>query len=260
MLSQTVTIARKEITDSVRDTRALFSSFLHAAMGPAVVFLVSLTLSGSQNSKVRLVLAGMMSVFILVSAFAGAMNVAMDVLAGERERRSLLPLLMSVRHREAMVAGKWLAVSVFALAALGLNVAGFAYVFGRIHLLPPLSAGPLFAIGAGLVPLALLAAAIELGISTICANVKEAQTYLSMMVFLPMGLGMFAVFYPEATEGWGRFLPLMGQQWQLSTWASGAALPVMQTSALCMITLALTAAVLWVVSRLLERDHVLYGR
>ena len=32
----------------------------------------------------------MMSVFTLVSAFVGGMNVAMDSIAGERERRSLL--------------------------------------------------------------------------------------------------------------------------------------------------------------------------
>jgi len=35
------------------------------------------------------VLIAMMSIFTMVSAFVGGMNVAMDSIAGERERRAL---------------------------------------------------------------------------------------------------------------------------------------------------------------------------
>src|ERR1039458_3641612 len=49
----------------------------------------------------------MMSVFTLVAAFVGGMNVAMDTVAGERERQSLLPLLMNRVRRREIVVGKW---------------------------------------------------------------------------------------------------------------------------------------------------------
>ena len=43
MLSQSLVIARKEIVDSLRDTRSVISSLMYALMGPLVVGLVSLS-------------------------------------------------------------------------------------------------------------------------------------------------------------------------------------------------------------------------
>ncbi len=105
MLNQSSVVARKEITDSLRDARSVISSLLFALMGPLVVGLVSLApgVKGSSGSP----LVGLMSVFTLVAAFAGGMNVAMDTVAGERERQSLLPLLLNAVHRRSVV------VSVF---------------------------------------------------------------------------------------------------------------------------------------------------
>jgi ABC-type Na+ efflux pump permease subunit len=148
------------------------------------------------------VLIGMMSVFTLVAAFVGGMNVAMDTVAGERERRSLLPLLMNPVRRREIVLGKWLAVGLFSFAGLILNLAGFAIVFASAGMHP--SAGVprlLLAVTAGILPLALLAASLQLLISTVCRAAKEARTYLSMLVFLPMGLGMFQVFFRRRRAG-----------------------------------------------------------
>src|ERR1035438_5534549 len=129
MLKQIFTIATKEVTDSWRDRRGLMSAALYSLMGPGVVSLVSLTVHDSQP-----VLVAMMSIFTLVSAFVGGMNVAMDSIAGERERRSLLPLLMHPVSRLDLLLGKWLAVAAFSAAGLSLNVLGFAML---LHRAPP---------------------------------------------------------------------------------------------------------------------------
>src|ERR1700733_1278570 len=127
MLNQSLVIARKEVIDGLRDTRSVISSLLFALMGPLVVGLVSLApgIKGSSGSP----LVGLMSVFTLVAAFAGGMNVAMDTVAGERERRSLLPLLLNPVHRGDVVLGKWLAVSLFSIVGLAVNLLGFWAVF-----------------------------------------------------------------------------------------------------------------------------------
>jgi sodium transport system permease protein len=212
MLTPTLIIARKEAIDSLRDTRSVISSLMYALMGPAVVFMVSMAV------RVDAVLIGMMSVFTLVAAFVGGMNVAMDTIAGERGRQSLLPLLMNPVRRRDIVLGKWLAVGLFSLGGLILNLAGFAIVFARAGMRLPW-----LAVAAGILPLALLAASIQLLISTVCRAVKEAQTYLSMLVFLPMGLGLFQVFFPAAAHGWFALLPVVGQQLQLERWLKGGA-------------------------------------
>ena len=83
MLNQSLIIASKEVTDGLRDIRSVISSLLFALMGPLVVGLVSLApgIKGSSGGP----LVGLMSVFTLVAAFSGGMNVAMDTIAGERE-------------------------------------------------------------------------------------------------------------------------------------------------------------------------------
>src|ERR1700690_822695 len=130
MLSHALIVARKEIRDHLRDTRSLVSSAFYALMGPLVVGMVSIAVHGAvRGEKSSAALLSMMSVFALVATFVGGMNVAMDAIAGERERRSLLPLLMNPVRRREIVLGKWLAVALFSFAGLILNLAGFAIVF-----------------------------------------------------------------------------------------------------------------------------------
>jgi sodium transport system permease protein len=254
MLNRSLIVARKEAVDSLRDTRALISSLMYALMGPAVVFMVSMAI------RVDTVLIAMMAVFTLVSAFVGGMNVAMDTVAGERERQSLLPLLLNPVPRRAVAMGKWLAVSLFSLAGLIINLLGFAIVFARAggHLGP---SGPrlLLAVAAGILPLALLAAALQLLISTVCRGVKEAQTYLSMLVFLPMGLGLCLVFFPKAAGGWCAWAPVVGQQLQLERWMTGAAAPFGPAAALGCFTAALALLILEAAGNRLHRDEIVYG-
>src|SRR4051794_2716975 len=114
MPAQCIIVARKELMDHLRDVRSLISAGLYALMGPFVVLIVARAVRGANQPM----LAGMMSVFTLVSAFVGGMYVAMDMTAGERERRSLLPLLMNPITRLDLMIGKWLATSVFAVAGL----------------------------------------------------------------------------------------------------------------------------------------------
>jgi sodium transport system permease protein len=244
MLKAALIVARKEAKDSWRDRRSVIASLLYAMMGPAVVFMVSLA------TRVDGVLIGMMSVFTLVSAFVGGMNVAMDTVAGERERHSLLPLLLNPVRRRDIVMGKFLAVSLFSLAGLIVNLVGFALVLHTPRLLPGLVAA--------LLPLALLAAALQLLISTVCRATKEAQTYLSMLVFLPMGLGLSQVFFPAA-HGWFAFLPLIGQQLQFEAWMKGAASPFGQAAALGCFTAALALMAIEVAANRLQRDEIVYG-
>jgi sodium transport system permease protein len=111
----------------------------------------------------------------------------------------------------------------------------------------------------GIFPLPLLAAAIQLLLSTACRSVKEAQTYLSMIVFLPMGIGMFLVFFPAARRAWFSFLPVVGQQLQLQRLMGGRDVPLPQSIVLGCLTLALVMLVLLVSANRLQRDEIICG-
>jgi sodium transport system permease protein len=111
----------------------------------------------------------------------------------------------------------------------------------------------------GILPLALLAASLQLWISTVCRTVKEAQTYLSMLVFLPMGLGIFQVFFPAAAHDWFAFLPLLGQQLQLERWMKNADAPFVPSAVLGCFTVTAALLVLEFAANRLHRDEIVYG-
>ncbi len=257
-MNQAMIIARKEIIDGLRDVRSVIASLFYALMGPVVVGLVAVATHARTSGAAFL--PGMMAIFTLVSAFVGGMNVAMDTIAGERERHSLLPLLLNPVSRRNVVLGKWLAVSFFALAGLTVDVLGFAVVFAISGMHATAASLPtLLAIALGLFSLPFLAASIQLLISTACRGVKEAQTYLSLIVFAPMGMGMFLVFSPSASRPWFNFLPLAGQQLQLQAAMNGAPVGLLQPIALGYLTLTLALIVLLAAANRLQRDEIIYG-
>jgi sodium transport system permease protein len=258
MLTPVLTIARKELIDSARDLRSLLSSSLYCLMGPGVVLMVSFAMKSASEPGTA-VIAGMLSVFTLVSVFSGGMNVGMDLLAGERERRSLLPLLMNPVARRDIIAGKWLAIVCFSAAGLVVNLAGSGAVLAVAGTSGFANASDFVLLFAcGLAPLAMLAAAMELTISTACRTVKEAHTYLSMVVFVPMLLGMFGVFFPKSDE-WLQYLPVTGQQWQLQRWITGSDVPAIPALMNGIMTLAFAVATLLAGAKLIESDDVVYG-
>jgi len=200
-----------------------------------------------------------MAIFTLVSAFVGGMNVAMDTVAGERERKSLLPLLLNAVPRERIVIGKWLAVSFFAVAGLVINIAGFAVVLVISGMRPAIGFRALLVLGCGLLSLPLLAASVQLLISTASHAVKEAQTYLSLVVFLPMAIGMFLVFSKAAEHGWLVYVPLVGQQMQLVSWMNGQTVDMWQPLVLGCLTVTVSVLGLLISNNRLHRDEILYG-
>jgi sodium transport system permease protein len=195
----------------------------------------------------------------LVATFVGGMNVAMDAIAGERERRSLLPLLMNPIPRRDVVLGKWLAISLFAVAGVVINLSGFAIVVAFSGSAIP-GSGPLVLIADTLVliPLILFAAALELLISTWSRNIKEAHTYLSLVIFLPMGIGMFLVFFPHMASTWSWF-PVAGQQLLVDLLTKGAPVSLVSSLALGLITAASAALIVLAAAKLLHRDEFVYG-
>lgn len=257
-MHEILTIAQKEIIDGMRDFRSVLASTFYALMGPVVVGLVFLAVRGKSGDSAA-VLTGMTAVFTLVSAFVGGMNVAMDTVAGERERKSLLPLLLNAVPRENIIIGKWLAVSFFAVSGLAIDVLGFAMVFALsgVHVSSNISS--LLGVALGLTSLALLAASAQLLISTAAHAAKEAQTYLSLIVFAPMGVGMFLVFSSAARHAWLTYLPLVGQQLQLQAWTNGKAIGIVQPAVLTYLTLGFALLLLLVSTNRLRRDEILYG-
>jgi sodium transport system permease protein len=153
--------------------------------------------------------------------------------------------------RRDVIIGKWLAISLFAVAGVIINLSGFAVVVAfPFHLL--------IAVTLALIPLVLFAAAVELLISTWSRNIKEAHTYLSLVIFLPMVIGMFLVFFPHMASTW-LWLPVAGQQLLIDLLTKGAPVSLVSSLALSLVTAASAVLILLAAAKLLHRDEFVYG-
>lgn len=261
MLNRALLIVRKELVDHTRDTRALASAALYTFMGPLVVGVVMLAQAhGPANEGAQAVLPLIASVFAMIAAFSGGMSVAMDTVAGERERRSLLPLLLSPASRAELVLGKWLATTVFAAVGSIANFVAFAGIFAAARLpyaLP--SIATLLMLLAALLALAACVAAAEILTSTMCRNLKEAQTWLSILLFIAMAVGMGFAYQPQAAQGWSFVLPIAGHQRILYAALAGQPLAVEEVAVLTSVSVVITVLLLARTGRLFRRDEIIYG-
>jgi sodium transport system permease protein len=260
-MNKTISIvAVKEITEAVRDVRSLASSLLYALMGPLIVGLLTFTKPPEATEPTTLL--ALSSLFLLLSTFTGGMNIAMDTLAGERERRSLLPLVMNPVMKIRLIAGKWISVGTFSVVAFVMNFVAFAIIIR--HVLPfkfAEFARPNFVLCLllAMIPLAMVVAAAELAVSTVCRSVKEAHTWLALLVFVPIALGMFLAFHPQVFGEWSYAIPVLGQEVFLSSLAAGKVISLSHVSVLCTVSVVGTISLLRVTSKILLRDNVLYG-
>jgi sodium transport system permease protein len=255
-MSGWMTVAIKEIRDHQRDRRSLVSAALYSLMGPVVILLVSQSSAAAKGGAPLLL--SMMSVFTLVSAFTGGMFLALDATAGERDRGSLVPLMLNPIPPLQLVAGKWIAVAVFAIAGLVVNLAGFTAVFEWSGINPPGGTIGVFALWilCGLLPVTLLGAALHMLTGTASRTLKDAQARLSIVSLVPMMMGMFLIFFPNTIGRWWFAMPVIGQQALIGEALRGHAVSLVQTGVLAILTLAATAAIVLAAGRVMHRDEI----
>jgi sodium transport system permease protein len=210
-------------------------------------------------------LLGMLPMFVLLAGFIGGMYVATDATAGERERGSLEPLLCNPVSRRALVVGKWLAATAFAVVSIVLTLALtlLALTFVDLDELGiVLDLGPVEIAGvlAATVPIALLAAAAQLLIATFARTFKEAQTYLSLMMLIPMIPGVVMSIEPIHSVLWMMPIPLLGQQVLLMDVLRGEPTSALDFALTGLSAVAVAVVCLLINARLFEREKIIFGR
>ncbi len=242
----------------VADTRLVLRGIAPAAAAPLRVLERDFATTADRAGRAFATLP----IFLLLAAFIGGMSVAADVAAGERERGSLESLLLHPITRHAVVAGKWLAVSAATLATVALAIAvSYAVLqhprLQRLDLPIGMSITDALTMLAVLAPLALAASALQLLIAFQTRTYKEAQTKLSMLIFVPMIPGFLFAFGSLQPAPWMAFTPMIGQHMLITDLVRGAAASVPVALTLSAVTLAVALAAGWAATRQLDRETVL---
>jgi sodium transport system permease protein len=201
----------------------------------------------------------------LFAAVMGGMAAALDTTAGERERASLEPLLTTPVAPLELATGKWLAVVALDATAVLLTLTGF-YLTLRFSPLPAVGIPFLFGLAelgrfvVALVPLMLLMPAVLLYVGGRGRSFKEAQSNLSVLLFVVSLLPILQMFLQRKEPGWLTWIPISGQYALLSRALRGEALPVLELLQSYAAPGVLTVVALLAVARLFSRESVLAGK
>jgi sodium transport system permease protein len=135
-------------------------------------------------------LLGILTYFLLFATLMGGMYLAIDATAGERERKSLEPLLTLPVSRTSLLLGKVAATCAFMLVSLALTLIAFAIALrflplDEIGMSSGFSAGTAVAAFLVLAPFAVLGAFLMTLVASFTRSYKEAQTWLGLLLLVP---------------------------------------------------------------------------
>jgi sodium transport system permease protein len=203
-------------------------------------------------------LGAMVPFFVLMAMLYGALNAALDTTAGERERGSLEPLLMTPVPRAALVLGKWGAVAAVAMLIALLSCLSF--LPGQ-WLLRSEALAAMFRFGvreaawfvALLMPLAGALSALLMATAIRCKTFKEAQASATVVLLAASLLPLVTVFGQEGEAPWHLWVPALAQSTLMARVLKGEALPAWDLGVPGLVCAALALAALAYVARALQQ-------
>ena len=155
---------------------------------------------------------------LILSAFIGGAYLIIDATAGERERQSLEPLLATPARRGAIVSGKIAAACSVGLASLLLTLIAFKIgaqlspgIGRQMDVSPPAIARMLLI----LLPMLFIGTSLLTWIAAGAKSVKEAQSYMSMLMLLPMVPTIALMVSPVKNQLWMMTVPFLAQNQML---------------------------------------------
>lgn len=168
----------------------------------------------------------MLPYVLMITAFTGAMHLAIDSTAGEKERKSLEPLLINPVPRWHVMLGKMLATATFAFASLALTLLSFKFAFplmpmGALGVDLNLSARVIGGILLVTAPIVVFAAALLTSLAALAKSLREAQSYMGLVIIIPMIPSIMFMVNPVSPKTWMMAIPMFSQNLLIGEFVRG---------------------------------------
>ena len=239
--------AAKRVSSVIRAHGARIGAIelLRRGVAPTVTQPVRVSTVDVSESSASDLFAKLLLMYIILAPFLAGTGAAIDTATGERERGTLALMRLQPLSPTAWVAGKWLVVAAFAWTGLivttvvsVLTLRAFAPTLCSGLALGPANIGLLCIAG---LPVALMASAISFGLALQAKSTMEAQTRLTFISIVPVGLGLVSAI-GRVPDGWA--IPVLHELTALPDWIAGGSFPTVQTVASAAVGLVLIASIL----------------
>jgi len=218
--------------------------------------------TATRESKSGLIM-GLLVTFIMVSLFTASMTASIDTSAGERERHSLELILCQPVPTGLIVMSKVICVSVYGAIAAILTMVTMTITMAmlpleQIGMSVVVNPQTMLIIALMILPLAYLAGIFQLFFAYRAKSFKEAQSYLSMLLTLPMLVAMAIALLPHKPQ-WLDYVPLAGQQLLMEALFKGEGLSVGAFVSTALVTLVIAALMTILLAKSLQSEKVILG-
>ena len=205
---------------------------------------------------------GMMTYFCLMSMLVGGFYLAIDTTAGERERGSLEPLLSLPVTRTQLILGKILATCAFMAVSLLLTLVATAVALSFVPLetlgmsanFGPRIVLAIFGVMVAFVP---LGAGLMTLVASFTRSNREAQTWLSVVLMVPLAPIMFAVMNGTRPTAGLMAIPSLSQHLLATDLMRGDGINMVHAAVSVATTLGAGLILIWIATRLYRREAIL---
>ncbi len=171
----------------------------------------------ASDQKMASNILGSLPMIILLFAFVAGAGMSSEMAAGERENRTLEPVLITPVSHMTLFLGKWASAI---LVTLGITVIGVALQLFAVNAAPleelglrsVLTLGDFLVTMMILIPVIVLATALQLLVSFLSKSFKDAQSYNQLLMLLPVIPGVYVLLSGSSLETWKMWVPLLGPQ------------------------------------------------
>ena len=108
-------------------------------------------------------------------------------------------------------------------------------------------------------PLALFSAALLMTVAIFARSFKEAQTYLTVLIFVPMIPAIVLMLNPVKPALWMMLIPTFGQNLLITDVMRGELPGWLPLTVASVASLVAAAGLLWVAAKLFERERIIFG-
>ena len=258
---QRVQLLLQQYAAEISSLRLIMRGVSPAAVRPLAIEEIEVSTAQQRAAQILTFIP----MFIMVAGFVGGMQIATDSTAGERERGSLEPLLVNPAPRVAFVAGKWIAATLAAIVSVCLTTMlcaqlarllrmedmGIRLEIGSQHVVPIL-----LAVG----PMCLFTAALQGAVATLARSFKEAQTYMGVLILVPMLPGVVSALYPLGNASWMYAIPMLGPYVLLTDVLGGRAPEAGAFLASAGTCLVASAILIRITTGLFRSEQIIFGR
>ena len=201
-------------------------------------------------------------IYVLMAAFVAGLGIAIDGTAGERERKSLEPLLINPIRPIDIIFGKWFASGTFALLGMLATlvlcvVAMFALPIEEIGLSFEISSKQALALLMVSLPVPYIAASLQILLGLFAKSFKDAQSYIGILVILPMVPVIIRQFMPFVTEPWMAGIPIFAQSVLMMDVLAGSGYSFLSLSVALISGFVASALLCLVAARLLTTERMI---